>query len=82
MTDKEIKMWQDDLDMIEMLRKENEKLKEQLSRKTLQLNTQREKFIKYLKDNIQGGSSIDISIRNGAFRETLEKYEEMIGGKK
>lgn len=29
MTDKEIKMWQEDLDMIEMLRTENEILKKQ-----------------------------------------------------
>jgi len=34
MTDKEIKMWQDDLDMIEMLRKENEKLKKQYCERT------------------------------------------------
>lgn len=47
MTDKEIKMWQDDLDMIEMLRTENEKLKERIAYLERSNNRREETIIDY-----------------------------------
>lgn len=76
------------LDKKQFLKQENQKLKNQLSSKTLQLETQKKEFIKYLEDFIDKtdyevnilGNYIYLAWSN-AYKEILLKYKKIVGDK-
>lgn len=79
---------------IEILEKENQELKKQLSN-SHQMKNQQKEFIEYLEKEIQGREDYAVSLglttdygiaeytsgKIDALKESLSKYKEIIGGK-